>query len=366
LEIDLDAIRANWAKLNQTVGPDVECAGVVKAEAYGMGLDQIATALTHEGCETFFTATVQEARHVRRVQPGAKIYVLDGLLPGAAAHYAGFDLRPVLSSMLEVNEWAEFCRGEGRRRPAAVHVDTGMNRLGIPIDELPGIGESQQAFADFEVALVMSHLACADTPRHPMNAHQKRAFDDARKRLPDAPASLANSGGTFLGPDFHYDLVRPGISLYGGRAFEGGPNPMQSVVRFNARILQVRDALPGQTVGYGATYTLSKPARIATIACGYADGFLRALSGDNVRPGPVGYIAGLPVQVVGRVSMDLITLDVSNIPRDLAVRGAWVEIIGDKVTMDDLTDQAGTIGYELLTRLGTRVHRVYIEDGKPH
>jgi alanine racemase len=366
LEIDLDALRANWAKLNATVGPNVECAGVVKAEAYGLGLEEIATALTHEGCETFFAATLHEARKVRRVQPGARIYVLDGLLPEAAAHYAGFDLRPVLSSMLEVDEWSAFCRDEGRRRPAAVQVDTGMNRLGIPIDELPAIGGSQAAFADFEVSLVMSHLACADTPANPMNARQKQAFDEARKRLPDAPASLANSGGTFLGPDFHYDLVRPGISLYGGRAFEGGPNPVQPVVRLNARILQVRDVAAGQSIGYGAAYTLTKPSRIATIACGYADGFLRALSGDDVRPGPLGHISGLPVQVVGRVSMDLLTLDVTNIPPDLAVRGAWVEIMGDQVTLDDLTDQAGTIGYELLTRLGSRVHRIYIEDGKPH
>jgi alanine racemase len=180
-----------------------------------------------------------------------------------------------------------------------------------------------------------------------------------RAKLPPAPASLANSGGTFLGPEYHYDLVRPGIALYGGRALEGRPNPMHWVVQLQAKILQVRDIMPGETVGYGATYRVERPSRIATLACGYADGFLRALSGLSGKPGPVGFLGDYPVPVIGRVSMDLITVDVTEAPHHLAVRGTWVEVMGARTTLDDLTDMAGTIGYELLSRLGQRVHRIY-------
>jgi alanine racemase len=192
-----------------------------------------------------------------------------------------------------------------------------------------------------------------------MNAAQLAAFNVLRAKLPPAPASLANSGGVFLGPDYHFDLVRPGIALYGGRAFEGHPNPMRWVVRLQARILQVRRVATGEPIGYGATFEAARESRVATIACGYADGFLRALSSPTGRHGPVGYIGEHPVPVVGRVSMDLITVDVTDVPEREACRGAWVEVLGPRTTIDDLTDMAGTIGYELLTRLGRRVHRVY-------
>jgi len=358
LRIDLAALRANWAALNKLSGKS-ECAGVIKADAYGIGLEQIAHALTREGCRTFFVATLDEGRRARAVQPGATIYVLDGLLPGAEEHYAGFSLRPILGSLAEVREWSAFNRGKGRRLPAAIHIDTGINRLGMPPAEVEAVAASPELLKAFQVALVMSHLACADEQTNPMNAAQRALFDTLRARLPPAPASLANSGGTFLGPDYHYDLVRPGIALYGGRAFEDGPNPMRTVVRLAARILQVRDVPAGNVIGYGATFRTARDSRIATIACGYADGFLRALTGSEGKPGPAGYIGEHPVPVVGRVSMDLITLDVSDVPADLVQRGGWVEVMGDRVTVDDLTDRAGTIGYELLTRLGRRVHRIY-------
>lgn len=359
LTISLAALRANWGELNRRSGT-AECAGVIKADAYGLGLPEIARALTAEGCATFFVATLGEARIVRQAQPGAAIYVLDGLLPGASPHYAGFDLRPCLSSLAEVREWAAYCDATGRRLRAAVHLDTGINRLGLSMAEVEALaGPEQGLFAHFELSLVMSHLACADEPDNPMNLQQATTFDALRARLPAAPASLANSGGTFLGPRFHYELVRPGIALYGGRALEGRPNPMQWVVQFQARILQVRELPAGAPVGYGASYRTERPARIATIACGYADGFLRALSGPSGRPGPVGHIGEHAVTVVGRVSMDLITVDVTDVPERLAQRGAWVEVMGARTTIDDLTDRAGTIGYELLTRLGRRVLRVY-------
>ncbi len=362
LTISLAALRANWGELNRRSGT-AECAGVIKADAYGLGLGEIARALTAEGCRTFFVATLHEARVVREAQPGAAIYVLDGLLPASSPHYAGFDLRPCLSSLAEVREWAAYCDATGRRLRAAVHIDTGINRLGLAPAEVEMLATSERDLCNhFELSLVMSHLACADEPEHPMNVRQRQRFDALRIKLPKAPASLANSGGTFLGADYHYDLVRPGIALYGGRALEGKPNPMQWVVQLQARILQIRDVPANEPIGYGATFRTERASRIATIACGYADGFLRALSGPSGKPGPVGFIGEHPVTVVGRVSMDLITVDVTDVPEKQAVRGAWVEVLGSRTTIDDLTDRAGTIGYELLTRLGRRVLRVY--DGR--
>ena len=360
LTINLAALRANWATLNRNSGA-AECAGVIKADAYGLGLEEIASALRNEGCKTFFVATLTEARRVRAIDPAATIYVLDGLLPGATAYYAGFDLRPCLSSLEEIREWATFCDARGRKLAAAVNIDTGMSRLGLPPSEVDTIAASPDVLAKFHCALVMSHLACADEPAHPKNAIQRARFETLRAKLPPAPASLANSAGTFLGPDYHYDLVRPGIALFGGRAFVGEANPMQWVVELRARILQVRDTAAGESVGYGAAYTCSAPTRVATLACGYADGFLRAISRVDRTAGAVGFIGPHAVPIIGRVSMDLITVDVTNVPDTLARRGAWVEILGSRTTIDDLTDRAGTIGYELLTRLGRRIHRVYAE-----
>ena len=358
LTVDLSALRANWARLNEVSGR-AECAGVIKADAYGLGLAPIARALTNEGCKTFFVATVDEGRTAREVQPGATVYVLDGLLPGAEAHYAGFDLRPVLSSLAEVRDWAAYSRSRARKLAAAIHIDTGMHRLGMPRDELHQLVAEPGLLANIETTLVMSHLACADEPANPMNTEQRERFNDLRALLPPAPASLSNSGGTFLGPAYHFDVVRPGIALYGGRAHEGAPNPMRTVVRLAAKILQVHEVEPGATVGYGAIYKVQRPSRIATIACGYADGFLRALSVATGEAGPVGFIGDYPVPIVGRVSMDFITVDVTDVPEQLARRGGWVEVMGQRVTVDDLTDRAGTIGYELLSRLGPRVHRIY-------
>lgn len=359
LRIDLSALRANWERLNAETGT-AECAGVIKADAYGLGLEEVARALTQAGCRTFFAATLEEGRRIRHVQPGAAIYVLDGLLPGAEDYYAGFDLRPVLSSLDEVREWSAYCRARHRRLPAALHIDTGINRLGMPPSEVEALSTEPNLLRDFRLALVLSHLACADDPASTKNEAQRLAFDRLRALLPKTKASLANSGGIFLGQKFHYDLVRPGIALYGGRALEGRTNPMRPVVNLSARILQVRDVQPGETVGYGAIWRVDQPARIATLACGYADGFLRALSSPTGKHGAVGYIGDYPVPVVGRVSMDLITVDVTGVPPEIAHRGAWVEVMGERVTVDDLTDMAGTIGYELLSRLSRRVHRVYV------
>jgi alanine racemase len=361
LTVDLGGIKANWRWL-AAVAKGAECAGVVKADAYGMGLEPVVAALWDAGCRTFFVATLVEGARLKAVLPDATAYVLDGLMPGTAALYPERSLRPVLGSLVEIAEWAAYCRAVGARLPAAVQIDSGMNRLGLPATEVRTLADAPAPLGDFTVSLVMSHLACGDSPGSPMNARQKGTFDTLRAMLPAAPASLANSAGTLLGADYRYDLVRPGIALYGGRALEGRPNPAAKVVRVESRILQIREASIGDVVGYGATYTLSRPSRIATIATGYADGFLRSISGPIGRPPPPAYIGGFPAPIVGRVSMDLVTLDVTDVPPALAQRGAWAELIGRHVGVDDLADSSGTIGYEVLTRLGPRFQRIYVSD----
>jgi alanine racemase len=361
LTVDLAGIKANWRWL-AAVAKDAECAGVVKADAYGLGLEPVVAALWDAGCRTFCVATLVEGARLTAVLPNATVYVLDGLMPGTAGVYPERGLRPVLGSLAEIAEWAAYSRAVGSRLPAAVHIDTGMNRLGMPAAEVHALAADPAPLADFTVSLVMSHLACGDTPGSPMNGRQKAAFDALRAMLPDAPASLSNSAGTLLGADYRYDLVRPGIALYGGRAIEGRPNPAAKVVRVEARILQIREAPAGGVVGYGATYTLARPSRIATIAAGYADGFLRSISGPIGRPPPPAYIGGYPAPIVGRVSMDLVTIDATDVPPALAQRGAWAELIGRHVQIDDLADSSGTIGYEVLTRLGPRFQRIYISD----
>jgi alanine racemase len=361
LTIDLAALVANWRQIADRVHP-AACAGVVKADGYGLGITDVATALARAGCSTFFVATLAEGRAVRAALPPAIVYVLDGLLPGAAAHYAAMDLRPCLSSLEEIREWAAWCAADSRPAPAAIHIDTGMQRLGLTAADVDTLaGPEREILSTFPISLVMSHLACADVAAHPLNETQRTAFLALAQRLPRAPLSLANSAGTFLDRAYHLDLVRPGIALYGGRASTDIPNPMRPVTRLSARILQVRTVAAGTPVGYGATFTAPDARRIATVASGYADGFLRALSGPIERPGPLVTLDGHRVPVVGRVSMDVIALDVTGIPEREACRGAWVELIGPTSGLDDLADHAGTIGYELLTRLGRRSHRVVLD-----
>lgn len=358
LTVDLGGIQANWRWL-AAVAHGAECAGVVKADAYGMGLEAVVKSLWEAGCRTFFVATLTEGRRLKVVLPAATVYILDGLMPGTAPLYQTYGMRPVLGSLAEIEEWAAYSRAAGARLPAAVHIDTGMNRLGLTTAEVEALAANLAPFEAFQLTLVMTHLACGDTPGSPMNGRQKEKFDALRAKLPPAPASLSNSAGILLGSDYRYDLVRAGIALYGGRAMEGRPNPAAKVVRVEGRILQVRAALAGETVGYGATYTLTRPSRLATIATGYADGFLRSICGPIGRPPPPAYVSGYMAPIVGRVSMDVVTIDVTDVPTSLAQRGAWAELIGRHVQIDDLADASGTIGYEVLTRLGPRFQRIY-------
>jgi alanine racemase len=356
LTIDLGALAANYRLLRDRVAP-AECAAAVKANGYGLGADRVVLALAEAGCRTFFVATVDEGITVRRTlahRSEAVIYVLNGP-EGAEALLIEHDLRPVLNSLGNIAAWADCARRCSVFLAAALHVDTGMARLGLPGDELDRLVAEPERLEGLRVTCLMSHLACADSPDHPLNRRQLDAFRIARERLPAGLASLANSSGIFLGSDYHADLVRPGAALYGVAPFRGQPNPMAQVVRLEARILQVRKIDTDCTVGYGATHCADRPERIATVAAGYADGYLRSLSNRGS-----GFIAGRRVPLVGRVSMDLITFDVSDVPQEHVFPGAMVELIGPDYPVDAVAADAGTIGYEILTALGPRYRRVYV------
>jgi len=358
LLIDLQALRANYRRLRD-MAPSAEAAGVVKADGYGLGTVPVARALAEDGCRTFFVATIPEAEALRAAMPETVIYVLDGLTPGSAERFAAADLRPILGDLAEIEEWAGFCRAGGYAGPAAIHVDTGFNRLGLDMPGVQALSARDDLLGAFGLKLVMSHLACADTYDHPKTAEQAERFDAMRALLPPARASLAASGGIQLGPRYHYDLTRPGVALYGGKALEGAP-PMSPVVTLLARIATLREAEAGETVGYGAGHTLTRRSRIAVVTAGYADGFFRLYGGSDERPGAFGHIGVHRVPVLGRVSMDLTAFDVTDVPEPLVRRGNWVELLGKRQTVDDLAGHAHTVGYEVLTSLGRRYTRHYL------
>jgi alanine racemase len=361
LIIDLDALVRNYAKLREIAAP-AECAAVVKGDGYGLGARRIAPALFAAGCRIFFVATLAEAVVLRGVLPEATIYVLDGLFPGSAAEFVAPRLQPVLGSLDEIEEWAALCRDQRAQLPAAIHVDTGMNRLGLKAAERRAMACAPDLLTRIPVSLLMSHLACADTPDHPKNEAQRLDFASFARSLPGTRLSLANSAGVFLGPDFRFDLVRPGIALCGGNPFAGRPNPMEAVVSLHGRIAQQGEAEPGETIGYGGALRLTRRTRYVTVATGYADGYVRLLGSSDSHAGARAYIGDLPLPILGRVSMDLIMFDVTDIPPELARRGGFVELIGPRFTVDDAAALGRTIGYEILTSLGPRFHRIYLSE----
>ncbi|HYD14794.1 MAG TPA: alanine racemase [Hyphomicrobium sp.] len=361
ITVDLSVLAANWRALAGLVAP-AECSAVVKADAYGLGAAQVIPALARAGCRTFFVATPAEARAARAFVPHASLFVLDGLFPGAAPLLLSSNATPVLSNLGEVEEWAAEAARHGKPVPAALQIDSGLNRLGLSADEINALVARADLLAAIDFRLVMSHLACADEPTHPHNEMQRTAFDRLRALLPPAPASLAASDGLMLGRPYHYDLVRPGYALYGGQAFQGGATPVNPVVGIAARILHVRTLKAGDSVGYSATWRASRPTRLAVIAAGYADGLARALSAAAGATGGMVTIAGQQAPIVGRVSMDLITVDVTDIEGEVA-RGDLVTLVGPGLTIESMGRAAGTIGYEVLTRLGPRFVRRYVGGG---
>jgi alanine racemase len=354
LTIDLDAVVENWRRLSARSAP-AECGAVLKADGYGLGAAEVGRALAAAGARTFFVAHLEEALALRAVLDTPRIVVLNGLLLAFAADYSAHRLIPALNDPAEIAAWAGHAAALGRPLPGFVHLDSGLNRLGLAPADHDRLAADPSVLAGIAPITWMTHLACAEAPDNPMNRAQLDLFRQSVARLPAAPVSIANSSGIFLGPEFQGDLTRPGAALYGVNPTPGQPNPMAPVVRLAARILQIRRVDTPMTVGYGAAHRVEGPARLATIAVGYADGVLRAASGrGTVR------IAGFTAPITGRISMDLITVDVTHIPEPLAAPGALAEIIGPELPLDRVAESAGTIGYEILTSLGRRYARRHV------
>lgn len=360
LTIDLDALQANYTHLAWMARP-AKCAAVVKADAYGLAAHIIGPALERAGCKTFFVALAHEALRLRHVCPDATIYVFDGVYENSVDALIQTNITPVLNSLDQIELWARL----GERKPCAVQIDTGMNRFGLTVDEAAIFSSIHRAQNLVNLKLILSHLACGSDPNHRMNAEQLKKFQHVRSLFPDIESSLANSAGTLMGGDFLCDWVRPGIAIYGGEAISTMANPMKPVVTLHARIGQIRHAKKGESVSYGASHVLTRDTKIATVIVGYADGYPRSGSGSGIplrangSAGAAGYIDGYRVPLLGRVTMDICMFDVTDVPDDVLAKG-WVELIGKNITLDEAAKAAGTVGYELLTSLGSRYERSYI------
>lgn len=357
LTVDLSALEANYKTLRSASVP-AECAAVVKADGYGLGLEQVAGQLVESGCTTFFVADLSEGKRLRKAAPRAAIYILNGLPQGTGQIFAEHNLRPVIGSSAELAEWDAFSGGAKWEGGFALHVDTGMNRLGVSIEEAAAIAPRINT-GNHGLKLIMSHLVASQFVESGRNEEQMLAFRNVRALFRGVPASIANSSGIFLGGSAHLDLVRPGAALYGVNPTPGKPNPMKPVVDLKVRIVKLRDVAFGETVGYDATWTARRPSRLAIVTMGYADGFFRAQGGSDQKSGGTLIVSGKPCPIVGRVSMDLIALDVTDVPTGGVKRGDFATVIGDGRGVDALGEMLGTIGYEVLTSLGRRYARVY-------
>lgn len=358
ITIDLSAIARNWTQLSKRVGT-TECAGVVKADAYGLGASAVVPVLREAGCRTFFVASCEEGLALASVLSGARIFVLDGVFAANRSHMADAGLIPVLSTREHIAHWRREAQARQTKLAAALQIDSGLNRLGLDADDIQALKSDPDALAGIDVKLNMSHLASGDDPDARENELQRQAFETHLPHLPAAPASLAASDGLMLGTDYHYDLVRPGYALYGGQAFRGRQTPVEPVVTVTAQILQVRTVRTGDAVGYSATFRARSDIKVAIIAAGYGDGIPRTASAETHDVHGMAAIHGHRVPVVGRVSMDLVALDVTSVPESVLEKADAVELIGPTVTLDEAGHNAGTIGYEILTRLGHRFARTY-------
>jgi alanine racemase len=356
LTVRLGALRENYSTCRRLSGSAV-AAGVVKADAYGTGMPAAAHALRDAHCDTFFVARLSEGVALRPIVPNARIFVLDGAQRDTVPALLSSRLTPVLNSLAQIDAWSVAARERNAPLEAAIHLDTGMNRLGLPAYETAElIANAPNLLKPIQISLIMSHLACAEDPAAAMNAIQLERFRTALSSLPSAPASLSSSGGILLGRDFAFDMVRPGVALYGGNPQPGKPNHFKPVATLSARILQLRRVDKGEGVGYGATFRAGRSSTLATVALGYADGLMRAIGNRGVAA-----IASVRVPVVGRVSMDLVTLDVTDVPESSLAVGAEVEFLGDTISLEEFAAAAQTASYEILTSLGTRAPRRYVE-----
>lgn len=359
LIIDLEAVAHNYRTACSFVKSGTLCAAVLKANAYGMGVKEVARCLYQEGCRHFFVAHLSEAVEIKNfVGPDSAIYVLNGLRRGDEEAYAHYNLIPVLGDPHQIHMWNSFCQNKQRSLKAALHFDTGITRTGLSINAVKSLGLLQ--ISHMEIVCVLSHLACTYQPSHPMNESQRLAFDELQKRFPFALASFANSGALAFGAGYHYDMARIGLALTGCRtAVPHGEYKLRPSLKAYAQILQINEISQGDSVGYDATFIASRPSRIATLGIGYADGYLRSLSNR----GEV-YFAGQKLPVVGRISMDLTTIDVTDVPPNKIFPGDWVELFGDNLWADKVAEKAETISWELFTRLGTRFERLYLNTQK--
>jgi len=359
LTIDLDALADNWRTLARRAAPG-QCAAVVKANAYGIGLADAAPVLWEAGAQTFFVAHLGEGLEARRLLPEAQIYVLNGLGAGAdPADYAQHRLAPVIGAEGELERWAAFAAREGRAGPCALHLDTGMNRLGF--ESLARLKAAMAAHGSVSGAnLLMSHFVSSEFPDDPINLVQIERFEAARAAFPSLSASLANSSGMFLPQRPIHDLARPGYALYGGNPTADAPNPMRPVVTLAVAVQQTRWVEAGETCGYNGQWTAKRRTRLATLLAGYADGLPRGAGATDSKPGAEVAIAGRPCPLVGRVSMDLCIADVTDLPEDAARPGTPAEFFGRSVDLDDFAARSGTIGYHVLTSLGPRYRREYV------
>lgn len=348
LAIDLEAVRENYRIVLAELS-GVPAAAMVKANGYGLGSAEVTRAVAEVGCRSFYVASLSEGVELRQALPDVDIRVLNGAMPGTEDDLVHHALIPVLNSLEQIERWSATSDSFGKRLEAVLHFDTGMSRLGLPADETAQLAEQRWRLDQIDVVHVMSHLASADVPGSPGPRRQLELFRALRATFGMGTASLANSAAIFLSPDFHFDVARPGIALYGGNPTPGSPNPMRPVIELEAPILQLRNVAAGEAIGYGATHTMQHAGRVATIGVGYADGFLRSASNrGNVA------IGGVSAPIIGRISMDLITIDVTHIRPDNLWVGAAVELIGSNCLIDDVADRAGSIANELLTDLGRR------------
>ncbi len=354
LTVRLGAIAANYRLCQRLAGP-AAVAGVVKADGYGLGLPAVSGALAAAGADSFFVARLEEGIQLRGCLPAARIFVLDGAAPDAVPALITHRLTPVLNSLAEIAGWAAAARETRREFECAIHIDTGMSRLGLPGDELSVLAaEAKKRLDGLRVVLWMSHLACADDPAAKMNRVQLDRFRTALAMLPPAPASFASSGGVLLGKEYAFDLVRPGIGIVGGNVQNAPQNPFSVAAVLTTRVLQLRRIDRGDSVGYGATFRAKRPTVIATVALGYADGLMRAIGNRGAAA-----IAGVRAPIVGRVSMDLVTLDVTDVPPATLSTDAFAEFFGDTISLEDVARAADTAAYEILTSLTPRVPRHY-------
>lgn len=357
ITVDLGTIVSNWRALDRVSGKALTGA-VLKADAYGAGAKAVGRVLYNAGARFFFVATPDEGVTLKQAIPQAHVFILNGLVAGTAREYAHYGLMPVLSSLEQLDEWLSFCLSIGQAVPAALNFDTGFNRLGFRKQEIAHVRGELDHYG-YMPQMIMSHFACSDQPNHEMTRRQNSLFQDIMLEFPNVPASLSNSSGLMASKEYHYQLVRPGIAIYGGKAIQGKPNPMGAVFSVNAQILQVKNARVGETVGYGATYRLRRDSRIAIVSLGYADGYFRSLSGVGGHIGGRVAINGTIVPVIGRVSMDLTAIDVTDVP-GIVQAGNLVELLGPNIGIDDVADGARTISYELLTNLSRRMPRTYV------